>query len=50
MIKKKGFLILEIGFNQKNQVKRFLQNEGFYIRKVVKDLSGHDRCIISIKI
>jgi len=50
LIKKKGFLILEIGFNQKNQVKRFLQNEGFYIRKVVKDLSGHDRCIISIKI
>ena len=50
LIKKKGCLILEIGFNQKNKVKRILQKKGFYIKKVVKDLSNHDRCIVSIKI
>ena len=50
LIKKKGFLILEIGFDQKNRVKQILQNKGFYIKKIVKDLSGHDRCIVSIKI
>jgi release factor glutamine methyltransferase len=50
LIKKNGFLILEIGFDQKNRVKQILQNKGFYIKKIVKDLSGHDRCIVSIKI
>ena len=50
LIKKNGFLILEIGFDQKNRVKQILQNKGFYIKKIVKDLSGHDRCIISTKI
>ena len=50
LIKKKGFLILEIGFDQKNKVKEILQNKGFYIKKVVKDLANHDRCIVSIKI
>ena len=50
LIKKKGFLILEIGFDQKNFVKRLLHNKGFYIKKIVKDLANHDRCIIGIKI
>ena len=50
LIKKRGYLILEIGFDQKNKVKSILQNKGFYIKKVVKDLSNHDRCIVSIKI
>ena len=50
LIKKKGFLILEIGFDQKNKVKKILQNEGFYIKKIVKDYANHDRCIVSIKI
>lgn len=50
LIKKNGFLILEIGFDQKNRVKQILQNKGFYIKKIVKDLSGHDRCIVSTKI
>ena len=50
LIKKKGCLILEIGFDQKNKVKAILQEKGFYIKKVVKDLSKHDRCIVSIKI
>tara|TARA_Y100000591_G_C21758385_1_gene658724 strand:+ start:142 stop:981 length:840 start_codon:yes stop_codon:yes gene_type:complete len=50
LIKKKGCLFLEIGFDQKNKVKKILENNGFYIKKVIKDLSNHDRCIVSIKI
>ena len=50
LIKKKGYLFLEIGFDQKDKVKKILKNNGFYIKKVIKDLSNHDRCIVSIKI
>ena len=50
LIKINGKLILEIGFNQKNEVKKILRNEGFYVNRVVKDLSRLDRCIISTKI
>ena len=37
LIKKNGKLILEIGFDQKDRVKKILQCNGFYINKVVKD-------------
>jgi len=50
LIKKKGFLILEIGFDQKKNVKKILNDKGFYIKETVKDLANNDRCIISIKI
>ena len=50
LIKKNGFLILEIGFNQKWKVKKILENKGFYIKKIVRDLSNNDRCIVSKKI
>ena len=50
LIKKNGFLILEIGFDQKWKVKKILENKGFYIIKIVRDLSNNDRCIISKKI
>jgi release factor glutamine methyltransferase len=50
LIKKKGKLILEIGFNQKNKVKEMLKKEGFYINKTIKDYGNNDRCIISTKI
>jgi len=50
LIKKKGKLILEIGFNQKNKVKRILKEEGFYVNKSIKDYGNNDRCIISTKI
>ena len=50
LIKKKGKLILEIGFNQKNKVKDILIKEGFYINKTLKDYGNNDRCIISTKI
>ena len=49
LIKKSGHFIIEIGFDQKNKVKKILRDKGFYIKKTVKDLSNHDRCIVSIK-
>jgi release factor glutamine methyltransferase len=50
LIKKNGKFILEIGFNQKNNVKEILKKEGFYINKSIKDYGNNDRCIISTKI
>jgi len=50
LIKKNGKLVLEIGFNQKNQVLRMLRNKGFYINNVAKDYGKKDRCIVSTKI
>ena len=50
LIKKNGKFILEIGFNQKNKVKKILSEEGFYVNKAIKDYGNNDRCIISTKI
>ena len=50
LIKKNGMFILEIGYNQKNKAIQMLKNKGFYIKKVLKDYSKNDRCIISTKI
>ena len=50
LIKKNGKFILEIGFNQKNKVKKLLKEDGFYINKAIKDYGNNDRCIISTKI
>tara|TARA_A100001011_G_scaffold384408_1_gene456985 strand:+ start:1180 stop:2031 length:852 start_codon:yes stop_codon:yes gene_type:complete len=49
LIKINGMLILEIGFNQKERVKKILRNKGFYINKVLKDYANNDRCIVSTK-
>ncbi len=50
LIKYGGKLILEIAFNQKNEVKKLLRNNGFYINSVTKDLANNDRCIVSTKV
>ena len=50
LIKKNGRLILEIAFNQKNDVKKILMKKGFFIEAVVQDLAKNDRCIVSRKI
>ena len=50
LLKKKGKLVLEIGHGQKNKVSELLKNNGFFIKKVIKDHGQKDRCIISIKI
>jgi len=49
LIKIGGKLILEIAFDQKNEVLKLLKDKGFYINKTLKDLSKNDRCIISTK-
>ena len=50
LIKKKGKLILEIGFDQKNKVINLLKKKGFYINNTYKDLADNDRCIVCTKI
>ena len=50
LIKINGKFILEIGFNQKNKVKKILEEESFYVNKAIKDYGNNDRCIISTKI
>ena len=50
LIKLNGNLILEIGFDQKEKVKKILTYKGFYINKFVKDYANNYRCIISTKI
>ena len=50
LIKTRGKLILEIGFDQKENVKKLLMKKGFYINKVLKDYAKNNRCIISTKI
>ena len=50
LIKKKGKLILEIGFDQKNKIINLLNKKGFYINNIHKDLAENDRCIVCTKI
>ncbi len=50
LLKINGKLIIEIGYGQRNQSLKILNENGFYINKISKDLSGIDRCIISTKL
>tara|TARA_B100001057_G_scaffold499378_1_gene609782 strand:- start:1953 stop:2795 length:843 start_codon:yes stop_codon:yes gene_type:complete len=50
LIKKNGKFLIEIGFDQKKEVINLLEKKGFYINKIVKDLSCNDRCIVCTKI
>ena len=50
LIKRKGALVLEIGFDQADKVKEILRENGFYIMEILKDLANNNRCIVSIKI
>ena len=50
LLKKNGKFILEIGFDQKSKVIKLLNNKGFYINSITKDLANNDRCIVSTKI
>ena len=50
LLKINGKLILEIGYKQKNISIKILKENGFYINKISKDLSGKDRCIVSTKL
>ena len=50
LLKHNGKLIIEIGNGQKSCAVKILKENGFYIKEIRKDLSGKDRCIVSIKI
>ena len=50
LLKINGKLIIEIGNKQKNRTVKTLNQNGFYINKVSKDLAGKERCIISTKL
>lgn len=44
----RGFLIFEIGFNQKDAVKKYIQNSGYFeIIEIIKDYNNLDRVIVS---
>ena len=49
LIKKRGKLFLEVGFNQTIKTLEILKNNGFQNSMVVKDLAKKNRCIISTK-
>ena len=49
LIKINGKLILEIGHDQREPVKKMLNENNFYINEILKDLAKNDRCIISTK-
>ena len=50
LLKINGKLILEIGSEQKYKVTKILNDNNFFVNKLVKDLSNLDRCIISTKL
>ena len=50
LLKKSGKLILEIAYDQKFSVSKILKENGFFIKRHVKDYARNDRCIVSIKI
>ena len=50
LLKVNGKLLIEIGHKQKIQSVKILNDNGFYINRISKDLSGKDRCIISTKL
>lgn len=47
-LKKDGIILVEIGFNQANQVKKLFQNNFENVR-VLKDYGGNDRVVIAVK-
>ena len=50
LLKINGKLIVEIGNNQKYKVRDLLNYNNFFVNKIIKDLSSHDRCIVSTRI
>ena len=49
LLKNNGKLFLEIGHKQGKELGKYLNLSGFNQTKIYKDLSGKDRCLVSIK-
>lgn len=47
-LKKNGFLMLEIGYNQSEEVKMMMKNSGFLLVKTMRDNSGIPRVVAGI--
>ena len=50
LIKRKGKLFLEVGFDQTRETLKLLKLNGFYTNGVYKDLARKNRCVIATKI
>ena len=50
LLKNRGKLILEIGYDQLQEIKKMLEYNKFYINNVSRDLAGRNRCVTSTKI
>lgn len=49
LLKKDGILVLEVGYEQANDVKQIFSSKQFLIELVRKDLNGIERCIVARK-
>jgi len=49
LLKINGKLVLEIGYDQKYKVAKFLKEKNFFINKIIKDYGNNTRCIVSTK-
>ncbi len=47
-LNKGGYILLEIGFDQKNDVEKLLLQNSFTSVKVLKDLNGHNRVLVGL--
>ena len=50
LLKVNGYIIIEIGEKQKNYSLQLLKQYGFYVKRIFKDLSSKDRCIVAEKL
>ena len=50
LLKINGKLVLEIGYDQKYKVAKFLKEKSFFINKIIKDYGNNTRCIVSTKV
>ncbi len=48
-LKDRGKLILEVGMGQALQVVELLKSSGFWVKKIVKDLSSIERMVVGVK-
>lgn len=47
LLKKKGKIFFEIGYNQEELVKAILAEGGFIVLQTIADLAGHPRCTVA---
>jgi release factor glutamine methyltransferase len=45
-----GYLLLELGAGQAEQVKQLIENEGLLVEKILSDLQGIPRCLVGHKV